>query len=450
MKTPTDEKRSSGDSNIIEEKGWFRRREKRGSRELERGLDAPSERTRWFRRRDKSSPKTPEEKSLTRQGSDKIRDKSSVKRQAVKDRERLSSQNSIDSQTDLRGTTILGDHEKLKVPEPSVRRLSSPEIDSLGVITASLKIPVPLHQQPSSLAFAQETDIPYIEESNLTEEAKLRLRESGPATSAGAASRQRTGSDDSFLGQPITGNMSFQPLSKKDKDKRSNDSVLSSSSMGVFTMSPSERNTPTSDFPFTSETSSPMSGAFSPPLWLSPDSGTPGLSPPSSPPPQRRRSRRREEAAATPLITSVKQIPLSHSATHTFGSKPTAPPRTRDKAPRIQQIPIGRSRTAEGLKLEEGLGAAPQLSETRSRDETVRPLRTSVGPPTGASSGGSVDKDGTKKYTRRRYTAERHHTGHLPEVPYSPSRAGASENASQLWKRWEIIASDPTEPETFV
>lgn len=55
-----------------------------------------------------------------------------------------------------------------------------------------------------------------------------------------------------------------------------------------------------------------------------------------------------------------------------------------------------------------------------------------------------------KRYTRRRYTGERHPTGHLPEVGGGTHSETPGEGQTQLWKRWEIIASDPTEPETFV
>ncbi|RXG70054.1 hypothetical protein Avbf_01193 [Armadillidium vulgare] len=425
------EKRSSGEG-FTEEKGWFRRREKSGSRELERGVDHASERSRWFRRREKTSPK--EEKLILRQGSDKNKDKTTttatsttttttIRSDSTRSKEVMNTQElTTDLATDRRNRT-LQEQEKLKVPEPSVRRLSSPEIDTFGVITASLKIHVPLQQQ-STIAFSKESDTTYVEETNLSEEAKLRLKDGTVSVS----SRQRTGSNDSFLGQPITGSMSFQPLCKKDGDKQSYDSVLSSSSIGVYTMSPSERNTPSSDFHCASGTSSPMSaGALSPPLWLSPDSGTPGLSPPSSPPPQRRRSRKVDESGPKP-------VPLAHSATHTFGSKPIAPLRVREKS-RVQPAPIGRSRTTDSMKVEETLDH--KVIETRTRID-------------GSRSRNNTEKETNKKYTRKRYSAERHHTGHLPEIPSHNVRASTTESTTQLWKRWEIIASDPTEPETFV
>lgn len=81
---------------------------------------------------------------------------------------------------------------------------------------------------------------------------------------------------------------------------------------------------------------------------------------------------------------------------------------------------------------------------------------------TGSSRRGSRAEDGggkgegssssAKRYTRRRYTGERHPTGHLPDLHAhpQPDTQTHTEGQTQLWKRWEIIASDPTEPETFV
>ena len=344
--------------------------------------------------------------------------------------------------------------ERLKVPEPTVRRLSSPELESCGVITASLRIPVPLQQQPAPLEFSKDSNIPYIEEASLSEEARSKRREipvNNSVTTNANGSRQRTGSNDSFLGQPITGTMSFQPLSKKDGDKQSHDSVLSSSSADVFTLSPSPRNTPSSDFLYASGTSSPLSGAGSPPLWLSPDSGTPGLSPPSSPPMQARRIRRRPEDQS-----STQPTPLTHSATHTFGTKPPNHRRTRERSASrggTGMVPIGRSRTAETLKAEKyATDVSSATNETAesyyrmgrrgSKEDANKPIR------------GAITRDPSgRRHVRRRYTGERHTTGHLPDVDANlkdDSTLQGAEGPAQLWKRWEIIASDPTEPETFV
>lgn len=411
-----------------EEKSWFRKREKSGSRELEKGLDFElPEKSRWFRKRDKTSPK--EEKQISRQGSEKKSSKSKIiMKTDIQTRERISSQDSIDGlERKMKGDQSIPP-ERLRVPEPSVRRLSSPEIDNIEVITASLKIPVPLQQQVSSISFTRETESPYTE--NITaEEAKQRLRRDS------SGSRQRTGSNDSYLGQPITGTMSFQPLTKRDGEKQSNDSVLSSSSMGVYTMSPSERNTPNSDIHCASETSSPS--------WLSPDSGTPGLSPPNSPPSQRRKNGRSGDQplkAAVSLAYSPQQ--MQGGRTQQSVQKVREKSHKRIQQPQMQGTQLMRSRTTDALKIEESAEVGRVHCEIRNREEGTRMARIGF-----SQTGGGADKDSNKRYTRRRYSGQRHHTGHLPEI--SP-RPASTESSTQLWKRWEIIASDPTEPETFV
>ena len=430
-----------------EEKGWFRRREKSSSRELDRTSEERqhSERPRWFRRREKSSVRKSEDSEYQKQGSDrrKHRKETSVTSSSVTT---TVTTDTLNPKNDLRPRSTSDQtitQERLRVPEPTVRRLSSPELENCGVITASLKIPVPLQQQPVPLEFSKDSNIPYIEDSSLSEEARAKRREVNTANN----SRQRTGSNDSFLGQPITGTMSFQPLSKKDGDKQSHDSVLSSSSADVYTLSPSPRNTPSSDFLYASGTSSPLSGAGSPPMWLSPDSGTPGLSPPGSPPPQVRRTRRREDQSTT------QPGPLSHSATHTFGSKPPNYRRTRERSGSRGAsglVPIGRSRTTDALKVERFLTEVASSNDSEGYSKTGR--RGSKEEAPRVVRGTSRELTG-RRMIRKRYTGERHTTGHLPELG-TPTKEDAplpgADGSSQLWKRWEIIASDPTEPETFV
>ncbi|XP_063611958.1 uncharacterized protein LOC134785525 [Penaeus indicus] len=439
-------------SSASEERGWFRKREKSSSRELDRtSEERQPEKSRWFRKRDKSSSRGSEDRNFRREDSDRRRDKGKSKDEAsvtgsdrrkgtdASGKSRSASKEKVES-LGLRNQEEedRGEHrkrsssdqsvnqERLQVPEPTVRRLSSPEIDNSGVITASLRIPVPLAQGGGPLAFAQDKEIPFIEDSSTSDDKKNRQRSSphkGGGSPRNDIARQRSGSSDSYLGQPITGTMSFQPLTKKGGDKQSHDSVLSSSSADIYTLSPSPRNTPLSDV-YASGTSSPLSGAGSPPLWLSPDSGTPGLSPPNSPPPQ---PRRRGE---------LSNNPIAHSVTHTFGTKPPATPSKSKSSSSVAShglFPIGRSKTADNIKTvthhTEGSGTTPE-----GRDEIARETR------------GHRDYGGGRRYTRRRYTGERHPTGHLPDM----SASNVSEGQTQLWKRWEIIASDPTEPETFV
>jgi len=317
--------------------------------------------------------------------------------------------------------------ERLRVPEPSVRRLSSPEIDNAGVITASLRIPVPLNQgqQTSApLSFTQDSDIPFIDTSHndgsrVSKKSPQSISSSTNKEGKGDITRQRSGSNDSYLGQPITGTMSFQPLNKKVGDKQSYDSVLSTSSADAFTLSPSPRNTPSSDLLYGSGTSSPLSGAGSPPPYISPDSGTPGLSPPNSPPPITRRRGHH-------IIT--------HSVTHTFGTRNSTPLKSRisqTQQTSTGMFPMGRSKTAESF----------QMKDTPSRES-------------GDFSSNVIDKvAGRVRQPRRRYATERHPTSHLPDLSDIETRETqqpSGDTQTQLWKRWEIIASDPTEPETFV
>ncbi|KAK4290133.1 hypothetical protein Pmani_036952 [Petrolisthes manimaculis] len=418
-----------------EERGWWRRREKSLSREFD---ERPAEKTRWFRKRDKSG----------------VRSSRGSRGEDGSGRARLSTDKSDGAGEDEEGWSEIGPG-RLRVPEPTVRRLSSPEIDSSGVITASLRIPVPLSQQtPISLApppqtsvapsASQDPSIPFIEDGTEKKHRQRKTAQQSSGTVRGEAGRQRSGSSDSYLGQPITGTMSFQPLSKKGGDKRSHDSVLSSSSADVFTLSPSPRNTPLSD-QYPSGTSSPLSRPGSPPSWLSPDSGTPGLSPPNSPPLQPRRRG-----------GETRPSPITHSITHTFGSsRPTSvssKSKTSSTGSGVTQgiFPIGRSRTVDSFRVETGQGDTWTSGSGAGNGATGSGRRSSRGEDGGGK--GEGGSSAMKRYTRRRYTGERHPTGHLPDLPPHPQTDTQThtEGQTQLWKRWEIIASDPTEPETFV
>ncbi|XP_071545387.1 uncharacterized protein RhoGAP102A isoform X2 [Panulirus ornatus] len=448
----------------IEERGWFRKRDKSSSRELDRtSEERQPEKTRWFRKREKSSSRGSDDRNMRRDESDRRQ------REKAKCRDELSASGSdrrrgkdlveksrmmsgekeglkprlLETGEDEWGEHHFGEHigsqERLRVPEPTVRRLSSPEIDSSGVITASLRIPVPL-SQGGPLSFTQDTEIPYIEDG---EDKKNRHRSSpykGGGSPRGDVTRQRSGSSDSYLGQPITGTMSFHPLTKKGGDKQSHDSVLSSSSADVFTLSPSPRNTPLSDL-YASGTSSPLSRPSSPPHWLSPDSGTPGLSPPNSPPLQPRRR------------GDVRNNPLAHSVTHTFGSKPPSTPSKIKASPTVATqglFPIGRSKTADSIKVE--MFQTDTVNTGPVGGEGGRGTRRSSRGEEVHREGKIHRESGGRRYVRRRYTGERHQTGQLPDLSSTAKSESqpSGEGQTQLWKRWEIIASDPTEPETFV
>lgn len=449
-----DTKMTSPTEVATEDRGWFRRRDKSSSRELDKGTDEKAtERSRWFRRRDKASPRGSIDHGIRRKESDKKKHQKTSKnenkgRQSSIDRGRDSGSESADSrdQRQRSSSDQTVTNERLRVPLPTVRRLSSPEIDACGVITASLKIPVPLQQQNScSPAYSKDTDIPYIEDTNLAEDVRTRRRDGS------VSSRQRTGSSDSYLGQPITGTMSFQPLCNKNGEKQSHDSVLSSSSADMFTLSPSPRNTPLSDIIF-SETSSPMSRATSPPLVLSPDSGTPGLSPPPSPPPPLlpRRTRRLEQISA-------RSIPLSHSATHTYGNKSSMSnialhsrgTRERGSSRMTSIIPITRSRTAE-VPSHTVLSQTTIMSTGTTSENRVCATQSAGTKTTTDVVSGTT---GVRRYNRRRTTRQRDGPPDSQQQteqrqPQTTQDGGGA--STQLWKRWEIIASDPAEPETFV
>ncbi|CAL4130521.1 unnamed protein product, partial [Meganyctiphanes norvegica] len=448
----------SGESptpNSSEERGssWFRKREKSSSRDLDRtSEERQPEKSRWFRKREKSSTRGHSDKYHRREEAEqKSKDRIKSKEEANGRRRSFDTRKSgrppsLDKGGNTGVIVVGGEKEKeykrssrsssdqtvtnerLRVPEPTVRRLSSPEIDNAGVITASLRIPVPLsqgQQTSAPLAFTQDSDIPYIEDTSHNNSSRHgkksphKIPSSTNKESKGDITRQRSGSNDSYLGQPITGTMSFQPLNKKGGDKQSYDSVLSTSSADAFTLSPSPRNTPSSDILYASGTSSPLSGAGSPPPYISPDSGTPGLSPPNSPPPVTRRR---------------GQHVISHSVTHTFGTRNAAPLKSRisqTQQTSTGMFPMGRSKTSDSFPIKD----AP------SRDS-------------GDFSRSVVEKGGGRvRHPRRRYATERHPTGHLPDLSDIETREAQQQSGdtqTQLWKRWEIIASDPTEPETFV
>ena len=148
----------------------------------------------------------------------------------------------------------------------------------------------------------------------------------------------------------------------------------------------------------------------------------------------------------------MRNHPIAHSVTHTFGSKPPSTPFKSKGTPAATThglFPIGRSKTADSIKVESYQSEVTPISpEPEGQKGSKKGSHTEE---TSRDTRGQKDSSG-KRYTRRRYTGERHPTGHLPEVSSgTQSEAQPSgEGQTQLWKRWEIIASDPTEPETFV
>ena len=124
-----DSKSSSGTDRRSEDRGWFRRRDKSSSRELDRGYEEKSsDRSRWFRRRDKQRNSV--DYGIKRRNSDKKIDSAGRKEVievGLQDQRKRSSSDQTAAQ------------ERLKIPSGvTVRRLSSPEIDAPEVITASL------------------------------------------------------------------------------------------------------------------------------------------------------------------------------------------------------------------------------------------------------------------------------------------------------------------------
>lgn len=456
-RAPDEETKEQGATGApSEDRGWFRRRDKSSSRELDRATDEKlSERSRWFRRRDKTSPRRSIDYGIRRKESDKKKyDKTMKNEEKLISKRQLSIDGRLESSSESAGfrehrssSDQSASHGRVISPDTSGRRLSSPEIDACGVITASLKIPVPMQQN----SYFKEPDIPYIEDANLMEEVRNRRRDN-------SATRQRTGSSDSYLGQPITGTMSFQPLCNKNGEKQSHDSVLSSSSADMFTVSPSPRNTPLSDIMFGSE-----SRATSPPIVLSPDSGTPGLSPPPSPPPPLVP----RKIHPTEHSSMRRTIQMPHLTSDSFGTKPSITSTgTREiGGARVSNIiPIARSRTEEltSLSVSHQLRTTTTNSGSNTRIITHNAPAASGTKSTPSDAAAVAAKKSTKKRsTRLRGTTMESLNKSSQELQQHQQRSadgGSSHqqpsadggSSHQLWKRWEIIASDPAEPETFV
>ncbi|CAL8134686.1 unnamed protein product [Orchesella dallaii] len=124
---------------------WFRR--SRGDAKGRTSSDSGSEKVKGSRKRDSSLYESKRASSLD-----------SVNVQEPGGAVRVSSRTTVDM---IPSRPLSGSEQSLRVPEHLNRRQSSPVLESSGVITASLKIPVPV---PLNI---DDSDIPYIEDEHL-------------------------------------------------------------------------------------------------------------------------------------------------------------------------------------------------------------------------------------------------------------------------------------------
>ncbi|XP_043215762.1 uncharacterized protein LOC122378590 [Amphibalanus amphitrite] len=187
--------------------GWFRRRVRsssstRQASEEQRSSEERPATSRWFRRRDKSSSQASDSGSEPRgrRGSLQAADRPLLMRPTPRQR------SSSDQTVAAPAPQLTGRCE---------RRLSSPELDVSGVITASLTIPAPASTGALSSTGAGD-DIPYIEECQTVsglDDVFLAERDSAPVLDS--RQRHRSSSSDSHCSeQPITGSLSIQPLAR--------------------------------------------------------------------------------------------------------------------------------------------------------------------------------------------------------------------------------------------
>ena len=189
--------------------GWFRRRVRsssstRQASEEQRSSEERPAGPRWFRRRDKSSSQASDSGSEPRgrRGSLQAADRPLLMRTAHRQR------SSSDQTVAAPAPQLAGRCE---------RRLSSPELDVSGVITASLTIPAPASTGALSSAGAGAADdIPYIEECQTVSGLDdVFVVQKGPAPVLDSRQRRRSSSSESNCSeQPITGSLSIQPLTR--------------------------------------------------------------------------------------------------------------------------------------------------------------------------------------------------------------------------------------------
>ena len=189
--------------------GWFRRRVRsssstRQASEEQRSSEERPASSRWFRRRDKSSSQASDSGSEPRgrRGSLQAADRPLLMRPTPRQR-------SSSDQTVAAPAPQLGGRCE--------RRLSSPELDVSGVITASLTIPAPASTGALSSTGVGGDDIPYIEECQTVsglDDVFVTERDSAPVLDSRQRRHSSSSEGSACSEQPITGSLSIQPLAR--------------------------------------------------------------------------------------------------------------------------------------------------------------------------------------------------------------------------------------------
>ncbi|XP_066997768.2 uncharacterized protein [Anabrus simplex] len=165
-------------------------------------------------------------------------------------------------------------------------------------------------------------------------------------------------------------------------------------------------------------------------------------------------------------LSTSKDLPKSASISSVVSPSPPPSPATRKLAvsEEVEYIPDRKYTTSIS-----SIGGAVMRSKTADIERMLRIQRTEI---TSATRGGQAKQEtprsvqeqneDKKKYTKRRYTDYRHQTRQIPDAE-ALNEATSSEqsdttrtpatvqhrNQGPVWKRRELIASDPKEHETF-
>lgn len=337
------------------------------------------------------------------------------------------------------------------------RRKSTPYVlDSRGVITASLTIPV----QPASqgLALNVDDDIPYIEDGDNNGKQHMTI---GLVRTPTAPPRRRqrsmSGSDSSVASnvQPITGSISLV--------QQGYDSALGSS---ATYNSPPHNTTPSSIGSSIADPgvySSPPSWASTPPT--SPESTNTSVNYIPDDSHIHSQSKQTSTSKAMPIQkSSSKEIPILQKVSFTSvpevqqlrvkqADKATPGTQKHLTAPEIQKSPSSPTFTGnENVRVPEqkftpsitSIGNAVLRSKTADFERIAKTdSKTKLVPTTQA-----IDK---KKYAKRRYTDSRHQTRHIPDSESLESASGQSKRDDKtipiqapVYKRRELISSVPS------
>ncbi|XP_022901531.2 uncharacterized protein [Onthophagus taurus] len=330
------------------------------------------------------------------------------------------------------------------------RRKSSPySLDSSGVITASLTIPVQTGNQ--SLSLSVDDDIPYIEDgTQIYSDGRQQIPQGilrSPQPPPRRRQRSISGSDSSIASniQPITGSISL--------GQQGYDSAVGSSAT-TFS-SPPHNTTPSS----TSSIADP--GALSsPPSWAS--------SPPTSPDSQ---------CTSVNYIPddipgkTVRIIPIQKTGV-TLKEAPVLQKVTLTSTSELQQVQKAKNidiKPQKGGDIPKSVSSPAFTSEKQPEKDARKfsPSITSIGNAVLRSKTADFERIAKsdvktttvttqkitekKRYTKRRYTDSRHQTRHIPDAEAldaaaaSHSGGGSAEKTQTgIYKRRELISSVPS------